>query len=532
MLMTQHLTDPSLADFFQGIMTIPDSEAHIAHLVACRPCWVRAAAVLKCVQTSGKLTPTSLASAVVRLLRAEERHEDRMRQARCLLSELKESPPNEQRKRLRSVVSIHNQVFFKAILEEAAVLWHTDPGAAEHFAHLARELAAILPNRQFSEPLRNDLQAEALTYLANCRRLTADWEGAREAIAEARAHLRRGTSSSQREALLLSMSAALAVDVGQTERALSLLARSGALYRSAGDYSGMARAGAQEANAHLAVGSAETALERAEEVLSLPGLDTRIEMLAKGVAIQALIILGRTREASGRFSDYRDLFSQFPESVPRLAYIEARLLEAAGHFRDAERRMRDAIQAFLDVENYKAAFDVYLNFFEIFFKRRAFSKAIELCEEVLGNDLLLSGRPSIRRAWEDLLSLVRARSLDVAQLAALRQFCLRYWNTAAPHGPFTSLAVAVAPLSEVEESAVEAEASPAVIAAPAKREALLGDAYHEALQERERELFTAALEACGYSIRRTARVLKMSRTTVKDRIQRFGLESLLSPDEI
>jgi hypothetical protein len=469
---------------------------------------------------------------VVRLLRAEERHEDRLARNRCLLSELKESPFNEQRKRLRSIASAHNQMFFESILEEVAVLWHIDPGAAEHLAHLAQELAENLPNRQFPESLRNDLQAEALTYLANCRRLAADWGGARKAVGEARALLKRGTSSPSREALLLSMSAALATDIGQAETALSLLARSFALYRSEGDYSGMAWAGTQEASIHLTAGSADTALQRAEEVLALPGLEMRIEMSAKGIAIQALIILGRTREARSRFSEFRDLYAQFPENAPRVSYIEARLLEAAGHFRDAERRMRDAIQAFLDVENYKAAFDVYLNFFEIFFKRRAFSKAVELCEEVLGNDLLLSGRPSIRRAWEDLLSLVRARTLDVAQLAALRQFCLRYWNAAAPQGPFTSLAVAMAPLSEAEESPAEAEPSPIPTAAPSSREALLGDAYHEALQERERELFTAALEACGYSIRRTARVLKMSRTTVKDRIQRFGLESLLSPDEI
>jgi len=219
--MTRHLTDHSMAGFFQGIMTAPDSEAHVAHLIACRLCWIRGSAALERVEAAGKLTPTSLGSAVVRLLRAEERHEERALQARDLLSELKESPPSEQRKRLHSVTSIHTQVFFEAILEEVAVLWHTDPSAAEHLAHLAKELAAILPKRQFPEPLRNDLQAEALTYAANCRRLSADWPGAHKTIAEARDLLKRGTSSPRREALLLSMSAAIAGDVGQTEKALS-----------------------------------------------------------------------------------------------------------------------------------------------------------------------------------------------------------------------------------------------------------------------------------------------------------------------
>jgi len=164
---------------------------------------------------------------------------------------------------------------------------------------------------------------------------------------------------------------------------------------------------------------------------------------------------------------------------------------------------------------------------EIFFQRREFSKAAKLCEEVLAEPLMLSERPSIRRAWEDLLGLVRAQSLDLSQIVALRQFCLRYWNVSAPHGPFTSLAVATAPIGEVEESPAEVSLiEPSrLVAAPVGKEAVLGDAYHEALQEKERELFTAALEACEYSIRRTARVLKMSRNTVKDKVRRFGLES-------
>src|SRR5258708_6162401 len=83
--------------------------------------------------------------------------------------------------------------FFEALLEEVAVLWHTDARAAEQLARLAaKELVDMIPRRHLQETLRNDLQAEALTYLANCRRLYADWSGARRTLAEARELLKRG----------------------------------------------------------------------------------------------------------------------------------------------------------------------------------------------------------------------------------------------------------------------------------------------------------------------------------------------------
>jgi hypothetical protein len=174
----------------------------------------------------------------------------------------------------------------------------------------------------------------------------------------------------------------------------------------------------------------------------------------------------------------------------------------------------------------------YLTLFEMNFKRKAFEKATEVCEEVLGNKLLLSGRSSIRKAWEDLAELVRSGAVSLPHLVALRQFCLRYWSVPAPNGPFAALAVSVSPFMIEEAAAVpepaEAETA-AALPVPLEEEApLLGDAYHEALQQRERELFSHAFAACNFSLRRTARELGMSRTTVKEKVKRFGLEADLA----
>jgi len=296
----------------------------------------------------------------------------------------------------------------------------------------------------------------------------------------------------------------------------------------------MAWTGLQAACTDLAAGNTESALQKAKEVLSVPGLEPRNEMLARGIIIESLILNGRPREAKKLFSDSRRLFSQFPESASRVSYLEARLLEVAGNFRDAERRLKVIAQHCLDNEAYKDALMAYLTLFEMNFKRKAFEKAAAVCEEVLENELLLSGRSSIRKAWEDLAELVRSGAVSLPHLAALRQFCLRYWSVPAPNGPFAALTVSVSPFMIEEAVAVPepVEVAAAILPVPLEEEApLLGDAYHEALQQRERELFSQAFAACNFSLRRTARELGMSRTTVKEKVRRFGLEADLEGSE-
>ena len=533
--MAYHLAEISLEDFFKGTLPDPDADAHVAHLWACRACQAVASATHERVREAGHLASSPLAAAVALLMRAEERHEGREMRFRSLLDELKKKTPGEQLKHLRSVKSVHNQVFFEVLLEEVAVLWHTDARAAEHLARLAKELVDMIPRRHFQEALRNDLQAEALIYLANCRRLYADWSGAHRALAEARELLRRGTGSPRREALLLSVSATLAAEVGQLEAALALLERSNSLYHTEGDHGGLAWTGIQAGTMNLAAGNIETALQKAKEVLTVPGLEPRNEMLARGIVIEALILSGRPREAKKLFSDSRRLFSQFPESASRVSYLEARLLEAAGNFRDAERRLKVIAQHCLDNEAYKDALMAYLTLFEMNFKRKSFEKAAQVCEEVLEKELLLSDRPSIRKAWEDLAELVRSGAVSLPHLVALRQFCLRYWSVPAPNGPFAALAVAVSPFM-IEEAvavpeAIEAETA-TTLPVPLEKEApLLGDAYHEALHQKERELFSQAFAACNFSLRRLARELDISRTTVKEKVRKFGLKADLKGSE-
>lgn len=527
--MERHLGERSLSAVFRGSASSPETEAAVSHLASCRRCWRLAAKVLDQVRRESKLAPSQAGSAVARIIQEEERHGVELLRARGWWAELKDLPRGEQSSRLRAVASLQTLQFFETLLDEARRHSLVDPHAAEQGALLAGDLAALLPRRSYPETLRNDLQAEALTVVANCRRLKADWPGALAAISEARELLKRGTGDPTREALLLSMHAALAGDTGNLEAALSLLARSISLYRSEKDLEGIAWTATQEAGTLLAADRAEEACNRAEEVLSLPCLGRRMEMLARSIIIEGLVLLDRTREALHRFLETRQLYEEFPEDAPRVGYLAARLLDALGHVREAERIFRDVAQKNLDAEHYKEAFLTFLTLFESHFKRGALDKAAKLCEEVLSLPELVSCRAQVRQAWQELLTLVRSRALELPQLLALRQFHVRYWSVPAPHGAF-ALTSAVQPLSEAlavrELPSTEGEPQevlPPATPAPEIVGELDADAYYGALDHYEGELFKAVVSACNYSVSRTARVLRMSRNTVKAKMKKFGL---------
>lgn len=189
--------------------------------------------------------------------------------------------------------------------------------------------------------------------------------------------------------------------------------------------------------------------------------------------------------------------------------------------RGAERRFKEAARSFLDVESYKEALLTFLSLFEAYFNREDYGKAVSLCREVLGIAEMLVDRPAIQRAWEELLVLAQSRTLVEGQLQALRQYCTRYWSAAAPQLSLTAIEAPVQSAGVSPEIQVAAHAAAPVEPA---RDALLGDAYHDALEARERELFQAAFEECHRSIRGTARALGMSRNTVRQKAERYNLK--------
>ncbi len=214
-------------------------------------------------------------------------------------------------KRIASVAALRTQTLFEVVLAEARSVAPGDPFVGEETALLAHGLAEALPRSRCPEDLKNDLRAEAMTVLANCRRLAALWPSSRAALAAARNFLDRGTGDPACRARLLSIWASLESDTGNFETALGLLGRAAELYRSAPEPAGLATVAVKEASTLLAGGRHEEAVARAGEVLSvLPPGELRLAMLARSIVTESLIYLDRTEEALQSFMATRPLYEQ------------------------------------------------------------------------------------------------------------------------------------------------------------------------------------------------------------------------------
>lgn len=532
--MERHLTDRALIRLFTEEATPPEVDAAVAHLSDCRLCWGLAAKAMAQVKRDGRLVrPPDLRGAVLSLLEERERRSVERLRARGWWAELKELSPARQRDRIRSVASLQTLEFFEVVLEESERLGRADPHRGEQQALVAQMLAELLATRRYPEPLTRDLQVEALAVVANCRRLAADWRGAHSAIAEAGGHLKRGPGNPFSKARLLSIYASLCSDTGQLEKALSLLARAASLYRAAGDTEGLARVAVKEASTLFAGGRADEAMARAEEALTL-AIDGRLEMLTRSIITESLIVLDRPSEALRSFTATRPLYEQFPDVHLRVAYLEARLLDALGCAREAEKLYRDVVAGNLEAEQYKEGFITMLTFFESLYKRGALEKAAGVCEDALEmfERTGAAGHAQVAQLWRDLLALVRSRALTEAHLSSARHYLVRHWGAPAARAPLELVVEQPLPperleideIADVQPRAPETSRSlPPMPEAPPVPARLASGGYEEALEQYDRQLLAAALAQCGGRIREATRLLGMSRNTLRAKMKRYGL---------
>jgi tetratricopeptide (TPR) repeat protein len=534
--MERHVAHPLLVRVFSGREAEPEEETAVLHLPGCQLCWdlaVRAVAELK---REGRLAPSSAAAhEILDLL--ERKHAGALRWllVRSRRAELTRLSFHEQRDRIKADPELRTLEMFSALAEEAASASRDDPHLGEEIAFVAHALASALSGDLYPEPYRNDLQAEALTIVANCRRLAGDWKGAATALATARGHLLRGTGRPIREARLLSIQASLAMDTGRLEHALELLGRSAGLYGEAQDTEAALSITVKEANTLLAACRYEEAIARAEEALSgLTPKDARLEMLARNIITASLVFLGRPDEALQSFRDTQFLHKQLRGRSFELqvGYLEALLLDAQGHFREAEKAFRSNIAGYMEAEIYKTAFLHLVTFLQTLIRRGAFDKAAQACEEALAMIERAGSacHTQMIELWRGLLDLINARRLTDYQVLVARQYLVRHWNAPARHAPL-NLQVVVSggatdgPRTEAPpptfswplEATHEPSTTSAATAGPA-------GGYDEAWERYDRALIVAGLKRCGGRVRETARLLRISRNTLRDKMKRYGIE--------
>jgi tetratricopeptide (TPR) repeat protein len=502
----------------------PADEAEVMralhHVARCRPCRAVAQAHLG-QRLSVERTPLRAVDARASLVRFVEQEKLSLvedLEARAWWAELRELSPAEQVRKIRSVAALWSLQVFDAIVAEANTVGRSDPFLGECMAGVALVLADHLPAPRYSKALKNDLRGEALTVIVNCRRIAADWQGSAEAFAAAQRNLAEGTGDAGLEARLLSIQASLCIDTGKFEKALSCAKRAVEIYRELEDWQGVAHNLVLEAGCFLAAYRPKEAIETAHSALqSIPAQEIRLQVLAKFILVESLVILRRPLEAVRYFQEAEPLCKDAELGMKlRAHYFEARLLDGLGHVRESEKLFRSTIKTYFEQELYKEAFISLLTLFECFCRRGALGKAAALCEAAIAaaSESGEACNEQIRKAWEDLHAAVSIRQLSEEELVHARRFLIRNWSL-----PVAGAVV----LPKPETIAVRTAGPPEPPPPPPAAEELRSSGFGNAMADYQCQLIEAALQETEGNISEAARLLKMSRNGLKRKIRRHGL---------
>ena len=522
--MSRHFSREALLQLLRGPTSEAEATRALRHAVECRRCRASAAGWLAQEKTGGRppLRATETRHALVAVLEEELSGSVEVLKGRSWWAEIKELSPEGQIRKIRSTQALQNLPVFDAILAEATVAGRSDPFLGESLIRTALAVADLLPEPRHPRALKNDLRGQALTVVANCRRLAADFPGSAAAIEKARQSLARGTKDPGLEAGLLSIQCSLCSDTGDFEKALACVRRAVEIFRDLEDEQAVAHNRVVEANCLLAACRPTEAIETARFALErMPQQELRLQVLAKLILVESLVILERPWEAIHFFLEAKELCGQAdPATQLRVLHCEARLLDGLGCVRESEKLFRQAIKAFFDHEQYKQAFVTLLTLFECLCQRGALGKAAALCEEAVAatSEAGEACNEQIRGAWEELLAVVRIRQLSESELIRARQFLVRNWSV-----PSGSLVLS----RQVEAEAAVIPCAAAPLGAPPPPPEEEADTapvnFQEALEKLERSFAADALERTGGNVSQASRLLGISRNTLKAKMRRYGL---------
>jgi len=219
-------------------------------------------------------------------------------------------------------------------------------------------LAGRLDPGVYGETRLEDLKARAWSYLAEARRLRADFAGAGEAFDRAHDHLRTGTGDSLERASILDLEAALRSAERRCHEAKRLLRKAIEAFLEIGEDERAALSLVHLASVHRREGELPRALALLQEVQRRTGsADARLLLTVRHQLISTLLAAGRLMEARGLFVRCRTLYRQFPDSWTQnhLRWLRGRLALAFSETADAEADLLGARQGFEARENHLEA---------------------------------------------------------------------------------------------------------------------------------------------------------------------------------
>ncbi|HVS00386.1 MAG TPA: hypothetical protein VMW27_27415 [Thermoanaerobaculia bacterium] len=179
--------------------------------------------------------------------------------APLLWADLRGRSPEGRRMRVRNDRRFQTWAFCERLVEESEKAVAESARRSLELAELAAELLKRLDPAVYGEERLADLEASVWTAVAEARRLSADREGAKDALDCVREALERGTGDPLAKATLSKLEASLAVDEGRYAAAADSLERAIRIHRRLGDPQFEGETLAREALMALAGGPAPSA---------------------------------------------------------------------------------------------------------------------------------------------------------------------------------------------------------------------------------------------------------------------------------
>lgn len=332
-----------------------------------------------------------------------------------------------QQERVAESKACHTLAFINLLLVDLRL---ADTGdQAEFIASLMVQAVKLVDAARLGG-LREDLQAQAWTEVANSRRCEARWRRAEDALAQAERLLAKGTGDPLVEARLLSVKASLQSDLGQRSEALTSLLHCKRLYSDAESWPLLSRVLVKEASVLVELIEPERALEALNQAIPLIR-DQETLLYAELGRSTCLLETNRLTAALKVYLQTQSQWAASPRKRIRLRsrFLGARLLEALGRQREAVKLFEDVIGGDLLNGFYKDAFLDLLYLFGVFLRSGNPEGARAVCRRALGQMRALDlVHEQLHEVWTRLLEAARTRTLDQRALLQMRDYLRVFWR--------------------------------------------------------------------------------------------------------
>ncbi|MFP3938730.1 MAG: hypothetical protein ACLF0P_00340 [Thermoanaerobaculia bacterium] len=267
-----------------------------------------------------------------------------------LLAELIAQPPAHRKMLIENSPRFWTLGLVESLLAEARRLWCNDPVVGEEISTLALVLIERLEVPGQSAALLNDLRSQGWRSVANCRRISTDFEGTAQALQVAEGHRLAGSGDPLEEAELASLTASFLRDRGRLWEALRASDREIQLSREAGDAHGEGRALLRRSTVLRelkAVAEALQGLRTAEKLFNI-AQEPRLKFLAVNNLAVYLSDRGRSEDALRFASKARRLGKEIAGAIDclRSLWSEGRIYRSIGQSPPARSRFEAARDEF------------------------------------------------------------------------------------------------------------------------------------------------------------------------------------------